>query len=69
VIWLPWRRKLALADERLRETERLRDDAEEQRVQVHQLAPRVDRVTSSLERLRAENHIGPLIESVLRGNE
>jgi len=69
VTWRRWRRKLEQAEEAVRQAERLRDDAEEQQRQVERIAPRVDAVTASLQRLRAENHLGPLIDAVLRGGE
>lgn len=67
--WLSWRKRLELADEAVRNAETLRDNAEEQQRQAERIAPRVDAVASSLQRLRTDNHFGPLIESILRGNE
>lgn len=67
--WLPWRRKLEQAQEAVREAERLRDTAEAQQRQVERIAPRVDAVASSLQKLRTDNHFGPLIDSILRGSE
>lgn len=67
--WLPWRRKIEHADEKVRAAERLRDDAEEQRTKATAIAPRVDRVSSSLQKLRSDNHFGPLVDSILRGSE
>jgi hypothetical protein len=69
VTWLPWRRKLELADEKVRAAERLRDDAEEQRTRATSIVPRVDTVSTSLQRLRKDNHFGPLIDAILRGSE
>lgn len=69
MILLPWRKKLAEADDRLRKAEQMRDDAEHQRCRVDQLTPRVDAASTSLRQLRTENHFGPLIDSLLRGSE
>jgi hypothetical protein len=69
VTWKPWRRRLEQAEEAVRGAEVLRDKAEEQRRRAEQIAPRVDAVSSSLQRLRTDNHFGPLIDSILRGNE
>lgn len=69
MILLPWRKKLKEADVRLHEAERLRDEAEQARSRVDQLTPRVETASSRLSQLRTENHFGPLIESLLRGNE
>jgi hypothetical protein len=69
VSWRPWRRKLEQAQEAVRHAESLRDDAERQKNRAEALAPRIDNVTSSLQKLRADNHFGPLIDAVLRGNE
>lgn len=67
--WFRWRRKVQEAQEAVREAERLRDTAEAQQRKVEKIAPRVDAVSASLQRLRTENHIGPLIDSILRGSE
>lgn len=69
MIWLPWRKKLKESDDRLRQAERLRDEAQFQRCRVQELTPRVDEASSRLGQLRTENHFGPLIESLLRGSE
>lgn len=69
MILLPWRKRLKEADDRLQAAEKLRDEAFEQREKVGQLAPRVDAASSRQIQLRTENHFGPLIESLLRGNE
>ncbi len=53
----------------LHAAERLRDQAEEQRGRADRLVPRVDRVSSSLEKLRTDNHIGPMIDAILRGTD
>lgn len=66
--WRPWRRKLEQAQQAVCEAERLRDDAQEQQRQAEAIAPRVDAVSLSLQKLRQDNHIGPLIESILRGS-
>lgn len=67
--WLPWRKRLEQAEEAVRHAEALRDQAQAQQRQAEQIAPRVDAVSSSLQRLRTDNHFGPLIESILRGSE
>lgn len=67
-LW-PWRKELEQAEEAVRQAERLRDSAEEQQRQAERIAPRVDAVTASLQRLRTDNHFGPLIDSILRGSE
>lgn len=67
--WRPWRRKLEQSHEAVRAAERLRDQAEEQRGRADRLVPRVDRVSSSLEKLRTDNHIGPMIDAILRGTD
>jgi hypothetical protein len=64
---LPWRREPHRNDEALRAAEQLRDRAEEQRRRVAEIAPRVDATVTSLRRLRNENHLGPMIENILRG--
>ncbi len=63
----PWRRELEQSEDAVRAAERLRDRAEEQQRRVERIAPRVDAVAASLQRLRTENHLGPLIDAVLRG--
>lgn len=67
--WWPWRRKLEQAQDAVREAEQLRDRAQEQQRQVERIAPRVDAVSASLQKLRTDNHIGPLIDAILRGGE
>jgi len=57
------------AQEAVRHAESLRDDAEQQKTRVQAMTPRIDSVSSSLQRLRTDNHFGPLIDAVLRGNE
>jgi hypothetical protein len=57
------------AQEAVRAAERLRDNAQEQQRRAERIAPRVDAVASSLQRLRSDNHIGPLIDAILRGGE
>jgi hypothetical protein len=57
------------AQEAVRHAESLRDDAEHQRSRVQAMTPRIDNVSSSLQKLRSDNHFGPLIDAVLRGNE
>lgn len=69
MIWLPWRRKLEQAHEAVRHAESLRDTAQAQQRKAERLAPRVDTVSASLEKLRTDNHFGPLIDSILRGGE
>jgi hypothetical protein len=69
VTWRPWRRRLEQADEAVRNAEVLRARAEEQQRQAERIAPRVDAVSHSLQKLRTDNHFGPLIDSILRGNE
>lgn len=65
----PWRRRLEAAHEAVRAAEELRDAAELQQRRAEQIAPRVDAVSSSLQKLRTDNHFGPLIEAILRGHE
>lgn len=67
--WRPWRKKMEQAQDAVRHAESLRDDAEQQRSRVQAMTPRIDNVSSSLQRLRSDNHFGPLIDAVLRGNE
>lgn len=67
--WRPWRKRLEQAQDAVRAAEALRDHAEEQQRQAERIAPRVDAVTSSLRKLRTDNHLGPLIDSILRGGE
>lgn len=67
--WRPWRKELEKAQDAVRHAESLRDDAEQQKSRAEALAPRIADVTSSLQRLRSDNHFGPLIDAVLRGNE
>lgn len=67
--WMPWRKKLEESQEAVRAAERLRDDAETQQRRAELIAPRVDAVSSSLQKLRTDNHFGPLIDAILRGNE
>jgi hypothetical protein len=57
------------AQEAVRAAERLRDTAEAQQRRAERIAPRVDAVTASLQKLRSDNHIGPLIDAILRGSE
>lgn len=67
--WRLWRVKLEQADNAVCEAERLRDSAEAQLRQVEKLTPRVDAASSSLQRLRTDNHFGPMIDAILRGSE
>lgn len=67
--WPCHRRKLEQAEEAVRQAERLRDSAQEQQRQAERIAPRVDAVSASLQKLRTDNHFGPLIDSILRGGE
>lgn len=67
--WQPWRKRVEQAEEAVRHAVVLRDNAEEQQRQAEEIAPRVEAVTSSLQRLRTDNHFGPLIDSILRGSE
>lgn len=64
-----WRRKLKQAEDKVRAAEELRDNAQQQQQRAEAMGPRVDAVSSSLQRLRTDNHFGPLIEAILRGNE
>lgn len=66
-LWLPWRRKVAQANEAVRVAEELRDHAEEQQRVAQEIAPRVDAVASSLRRMRSENRLAPMIDALLRG--
>ena len=67
--WLLWRRRLERAEEAVRHAESLRDQAEQQQRQAEAIVPRVDAVSSSLRKLRSDNHFGPMIDAILRGNE
>lgn len=67
--WRPWHRELERSQEAVRAAEKLRDTAQEQQRQVEKITPRVDAVSASLQKLRTENHFGPLIDSILRGSE
>jgi len=66
---LPWRKRLEHAEEAIRAAEELRDRAERQQRRAEEIAPRVDAVATSLRRLRRDNHFGPMIDAILRGNE
>lgn len=61
------RKALEQAEEAVRGAEKLRDHAEEQQRKAEQIVPRVDAVSASLQRLRTENHLGPMIDKILRG--
>jgi hypothetical protein len=65
----PWRRKLEQSQDAVRQAERLRDSAQEQQRKAECIAPRVDAVANSLQKLRTDNHFGPMIDAVLRGGE
>lgn len=65
--WLPWRRKVERAEDAVRAAEELRDKAQRQQKAAEALTPKVDRITSSLRRLQADNHVGPMIDALLRG--
>ena len=65
--WWPWRRKLEQSQEAVREAEKLRDHAEQLQQRAEAMRPRVDAASSSLRRLRTDNHFGPLIDNLLRG--
>jgi hypothetical protein len=62
-----WRKRLEEAQEAVRAAEGLRDRAEQQQQRAEAMSPRVDAVASSLRKLHADNHFGPLIDSILRG--
>ncbi len=64
-----WRKKMQQAEEAVRAAEELRDVAQHQQRRVESLVPRVDAVTASLRKLRADNHVGPMIDAILRGGE
>lgn len=64
-----WRRKLEQAEDKVRAAEELRDHARQEQQRAEAMTPRVDAVSSSLQRLRTDNHFGPLIDAILRGNE
>lgn len=66
---LPWRQRVAHAQAAVEAAEVLRRHAVEQQRQAENLVPRVDAVASSLQKLRTDNHFGPLIDSILRGSE
>jgi hypothetical protein len=66
-MWWPWRKKVQQSEDAVRAAERLRDTAQRQQRQAEAMAPRVDAVSASLRRLRADNHVGPMIDSLLRG--
>ena len=63
----PWRRRLEQAHEAVRAAEGLRDRAERQQRRAEEIVPRVDAVASSLQKLRTDNHFGPMIDAILRG--
>ena len=65
--WRPWRHTVQEQTEALRAAEELRDKAEDQNRRVVEQAVRVDAAADSLQRLRSENHFGPMIENILRG--
>lgn len=67
--WWRWRKKVQQSQEAVRAAERLRDTAQAQQRQVERITPRVDAVSASLQKLRTDNHIGPLIEAILGGRE
>lgn len=67
--WWRGRRELEKAEHALRRAQELRDNAEAQQRHVEKIAPRVDAVSASLQKLRSDNHFGPLIDSILRGSE
>ncbi len=67
--WWRWRRKLEQADEAVLAAEGLRDRAEAQQQRAERIAPRVAALSDSLQKLHTENHIGPMIEAILRGGE
>lgn len=64
-----WKRQLKEAEDRLQKAEELRDDAQRQQRVAEEIAPRVDALSASLRRLHTENHVGPLIDFILRGGE
>ena len=65
--WWLWRKKVERAEEAVRAAEGLRDVAEQQQRQAENIAPRVEAITASLRKLRADNHFGPMIDAALRG--
>ena len=65
----PWRRKVEQAEEAIQAARELRDRAQAQQRRAERIAPRVDAVASSLQKLRTDNHLGPLIDAILRGGE
>lgn len=67
--WWPWRAKLVQSQDALLAAERLRDNAQAQQRKAERIVPRVDAVASSLQKLRTDNHFGPMIDAVLRGGE
>jgi hypothetical protein len=67
VTWRPWRKKVQQADEAVRAAEALRDAAQRQQGRAEAMRPRVDAVSSSLRRLQTDNHVGPMIDALLRG--
>jgi hypothetical protein len=60
---------LEQSQDAVREAERLRDSAQAQQRQVEKIAPRVEAVSASLQKLRTDNHFGPMIDAILRGGE
>lgn len=64
---MKWRNRSAEADEALAEAQELRRQAESRNDAITSITERVDEVARSLERLRRENHFGPMIDSALRG--
>jgi len=69
VIRRPWRKRLEESREAVRHAEALRDNAQEQQRHAELIAPRVAAVSASLQKLRTDNHFGPLIDAILRGSE
>jgi len=67
--WRPWRRAVERSSDAVTAAEAIRDRAQEQNRRVEALTPRVDAAAERLQKLRSENHFGPMIDSILRGNK
>lgn len=67
VTWWPWSKKVEEADEAVRAAEELRDHAQQQQQTAEGLTPRVNAITASLRKLQADNHVGPMVDALLRG--
>lgn len=67
--WRRDRKRLVEADEKLRAAEKLRDEAQALQKRVEDMTPRIDAIASNARQLRQDNHFGPLIDAILRGDK